>query len=188
MATTRGRCDGSTMRLAGSGGGAWRRSALILSGLGAVALLAAACSSSANTNSSSAAGGSSTTGSTGTAAVVKVMTVPTYGKILVDSRGMPLYTVTGSCTGSCTSAWPPLTVAAGTTPTGAAGTGGTLAAVKQANGTYQVTWNGSPLYTFVSDASGQVTGQGVAGFSVVKVSGSTTPTASTTSAPSHSGY
>jgi len=95
-----------------------------------------------------------------------------------------------TCTGGCLQAWPALTVPAGAVPTGGTGVTGTLAAVKQANGTYQVTYNGSPLYTFVQDsAPGQVTGNGVAGFSVVKSSGSGAPAAgsSSTTGPSGSG-
>jgi predicted lipoprotein with Yx(FWY)xxD motif len=118
---------------------------------------------------------------------VKVMTVPTYGVILTDSSGKPLYTLSGTCTGSCASAWPALTVPASTKPTGT-GVTGTLSAVKQTDGSFQVTYNGSPLYTFVQDSSGQATGQGVAGFSVVKMSGSAAPTGSTTSTTSGSGY
>jgi predicted lipoprotein with Yx(FWY)xxD motif len=168
--------------------GSVRHRALGLGGLGVVALLAAACSSSSAGASSGAAASSSSAGSTGTVAVVKVMTVSTYGHILTDSNGKPLYTLSGSCVGGCTSLWPALTVPTGTMPTGAAGVTGTLGAVRQADGTYQVTYNGSALYTFVSDSSGQVTGQGVSGFSVVKLSGSSGSTGSTTSTTSGSRY
>ena len=187
IAITRGRSDANTMGLAG-----WRRlrhRALSLSALGALALLAAACSSGGSTTSSTASTSTSTSsGSTGTPAVVKVVTVPTYGAILTNSRGMPLYTLSGTCTGSCASAWPALTVPVSTNPIGGTGVTGTLSAVKRADGSNQVTYNGSPLYTFVQDSSDHVTGQGVAGFSVVKVSGSATPTGSTTSTTSGSGY
>jgi predicted lipoprotein with Yx(FWY)xxD motif len=64
---------------------------------------------------------------------------------------------------------------------------GTLGTVQQPDGTDHVTYNGSPLYTFVQDSSGHVTGQGVAGFSVVKVSHPTTPGSSTTTTAG-SGY
>jgi predicted lipoprotein with Yx(FWY)xxD motif len=159
--------------------GALRHRALGLGGLAGVALLAAACSSSSTGSSSGAAASPSSTGSTGTVAVVKVLSVPTYGRILTNGGGMPLYTLSGTCTGSCASAWPALTVPAGTTPTGGAGVTGTLTAVKQADGAYQVMYDGSPLYTFFQDSAGHVTGQGVSGFSVVKVSGSSTSTTST---------
>lgn len=157
----------------------------VLAGLGAVALLAAACSSS-----SSGTSGSTTppAGSAGGTAVVKVMTVPNFGRILTDSAGKPLYTLSGTCTGACASAWPALTVPTGTTPTGGSGVTGTLKAVKQPNGTFDVTYNGSPLYTFVSDTSGHVTGQGVQGFSVVMLSKSTGSASSSTSTTRGSGY
>jgi len=107
---------------------------------------------------------------------VSVATNATLGTILTDAQGFALYTFSmdhngmSSCTGSCAAVWPALTVPAGTTPTAGTGVTGTVAAVLQANGTYQVTYNGSPLYTFVSDtAPGQVTGNGVGGFSIVKV-------------------
>jgi predicted lipoprotein with Yx(FWY)xxD motif len=116
------------------------------------------------------------------------MSVTTYGNILTDSSGMPLYTLNGSCTGSCASAWPALTVPAGAVPSGGAGVTGTLKAAKQADGTYQVTYNGSPLYTFVQDSPGQVTGQGVAGFTVVKVSGSASGSTTNTTRGGGAGY
>jgi len=110
-----------------------------------------------------------------------------FGEILVDVQGLALYTYAkdhggiSTCTGACAQAWPPLTVPAGTTPTAGAGVPGALAASLQADGSYQVTYNGDPLYTFVGDATpGQVTGNGVAGFSVVTLptsvpSSTTTP-------------
>ena len=62
---------------------------------------------------------------------------------------------------------------------------GTLGASLQSNGTFQVTYDGSPLYTFVGDTTpGQVTGQGITGFSVVVVSAmSTTSTTVTSEVP-----
>ena len=151
MTMTRRGLGGPRTPRRGPGLGALRRTALSVGCLGAVALLAAACSSS-TTSSSSAAAASNSTGSTGSSAVVKVMTVPTYGAILTDGTGKPLYVVSGSCTGGCTSVWPPLTVPAGTTPTGGTGVTGTLGTVTQADGTHQVTYNGRPLYLFNNDA------------------------------------
>lgn len=187
MAITSGQCDANTMYLVRGWRGLLRHRALSLSSLAALALLAAACSSGGSTTSSTAST-STSSGSARTAAVVKVVTVPMYGAILTDSSGMPLYTLSGTCTGSCASAWPALTVPVSTQPTGGTGVTGTLRAVKQADGSYQVTYNGSPLYTFVQDSSDHVTGQGVAGFSVVKVSGSATPTGSTTTTTRGSRY
>lgn len=122
------------------------------------------------------------------AATVAVTTSASFGPILTTPQGLALYTLStdqggiAGCTGACAQAWPPLTVPAGTTPTGASGVSGTLAAALQPDGAYQVTYNGSPLYTFAGDAPGQVTGNGVAGFSVVEVAAVPTTT-TTTSAP-----
>ena len=163
------------------------RRALRLSGLGAVAILAAACSSSSSSTSSTTAQPSTSSVTGGNSAVIKTVTVPTYGLILVDSGGMPLYTLSGSCTGGCASAWPALTVPASTKPAEVAGVTGAIGVAKQTNGTYQVTYKGSPLYTFVQDSSGHITGQGIAGFSVVSVSGSA-GSSTTTSTVSKTGY
>jgi len=115
-------------------------------------------------------------------ATVNVATTATFGTVLTDAQGFALYTFSmdqggmSNCTGSCLTVWPALTVPAGTTPTAGPGVTGTVAAVVQANGTSQVTYNGAPLYTFVTDTAGQVTGNGVGGFSVVKVAAPPTPT------------
>ena len=122
---------------------------------------------------------------------VMVATNATFGQILTNAQGLALYSFSGdhsgigTCTGSCATAWPPLTVPSGTAPTAGPGVTGTVAAVLQPDGKYQVTYAGSPLYMFVGDSSpGQVTGNGVAGFAVVKVSTpppTSTPIPSTTS-------
>ena len=57
--------------------------------------------------------------------------------------------------------WPPLTSAAP-----AAGLGGKLTVVNDVHGG-QVAYNGHPLYTFIGDRPGRVTGQGTQGFLVV---------------------
>jgi predicted lipoprotein with Yx(FWY)xxD motif len=131
-----------------------------------------------------AAGGSPAGAATPT---VQVATNATFGTILVNGAGQALYTLNtdhngqSTCHGSCAAVWPPLNVPAGTVPTAGPGVGGTVATSRQADGTTQVTYNGSPLYTFVSDTSpGQVTGNNVSGFFVV-TAGLTTTT--TTAAP-----
>ena len=59
---------------------------------------------------------------------------------------------------SCLSLWIPLTVAKGSMPTGAAQLG---TITRPDNGTTQVTWHGSPLYTFSGDkAAGDASGNG----------------------------
>jgi predicted lipoprotein with Yx(FWY)xxD motif len=169
--------------------------AVAAAALAAVALVAAACGSSnnsaGNTTTSGASSSSSTTGSSSSShATVKTASTANFGTILVNSQGMALYTLNtdhggqSTCTGSCAQAWPALTVPSGTTPTGGSGVTGTLGTSAQSNGTLQVTYNGALLYTFTSDSPGQVTGNGVVGFSVVKVSASPAGAAGTTTSTS----
>jgi predicted lipoprotein with Yx(FWY)xxD motif len=109
-------------------------------------------------------------------ATVDLATNTTFGMILTDAQGFTLYTFPSdhngisSCTDACVPIWPALTVPSGTTPTGGPGVTGLVSAVLQPAGADQVTYNGSPLYTFVGDSSpGQATGNGVGGFKVAQV-------------------
>ena len=94
------------------------------------------------------------------------------GTILVDSQGRTLYLfqadkgTTSACSGSCASAWPPLTPANGTATAGGGANASLLGSTMRSDGTQQVTYNGHPLYTFVGDHTRQVTGQGFQSFFV----------------------
>jgi predicted lipoprotein with Yx(FWY)xxD motif len=170
-----------------------RRATSGFGGLVAIALLAAACSSPAATappttapatatpaastaeSPASSAPASSASSSAAAAGVVVNMATSSLGPVLTGPNGLTLYTRTGdtattsSCTGQCATAWPPLTVGAGATATGGTGVTGTFATLTRADGTLQVTYNGLPLYGWQKDAkAGDVTGQGVGGFSVAK--------------------
>jgi len=119
---------------------------------------------------------------------VDVTTTTNFGAVLTNTQGFALYTYPSdhdgmsACNASCLAVWPAVTVATGTTPTAGPGVNGTVAAVVQSDGTDQVTYNGSPLYTFVGDTSpGEVTGNNVGGFLVATVAAA--PTAPTTPAP-----
>ncbi len=187
------------------------RTAVAALAVAAIALAACGSSSPSATTAASAntgTGAAASPGTTAAAATVKTASSSQFGTILVNSAGMALYTygpnngeTTNMCTGACLQAWPAVTVPAGTTPTLASGVAGTLGTAKQSDGTLQVTYNGMLLYTFVSDTSpGQVTGNGVAKFSVAKASSSgsgsgvpagntpaTTKAPTTTKAPSSGG-
>jgi predicted lipoprotein with Yx(FWY)xxD motif len=84
--------------------------------------------------------------------------------ILVNRRGLSLYTLSAERRGrficvdaSCLSLWRPLVVARGTKPTGAP----SLGTVRRPNGKTQVTYRGRPLYTFTEDSEpGDVNGEG----------------------------
>ena len=100
------------------------------------------------------------------AALVKAASIP----ILVNAKGMTLYLFTGdkknqsTCTGNCAKFWPPLLLESGTkAPATISGIKGAFAVATQAGGK-QVTFNGSPLYTFVKDTKpGEMNGEGVGG-------------------------
>jgi len=150
-----------------------RRRVLAGSAATAVALLAAACGTSTSSPTTTI---SSTTGSSrpsGTTAVVAASSRGSLGVVLTDGVNGPTlyrYTPDGTgkptCTGACATAWPPLTVPAGTT-TVAAGAGvpaADLGSVTRPDGTLQVTFRGMPLYRYAGDSQPtQTNGQGVGG-------------------------
>ena len=92
------------------------------------------------------------------------------GQILVDGNGKTLYLFeadTGTqstCAGACAQAWPPLTTNG--TPKAAGGASQSLlGTTARSEGTRQVTYNGHPLYFFVSDAKpGETNGEGSTAF------------------------
>jgi predicted lipoprotein with Yx(FWY)xxD motif len=97
-------------------------------------------------------------------------TSPVLGTYLTGAGGMTLYVRTSdpaggsSCTGGCATAWPPLTVAAGTQALAGTGVSGALGTFARPDGSLQVTHNGQALYYYAADAkSGDTTGQGVGG-------------------------
>lgn len=97
-------------------------------------------------------------------ATVQTKKLKNLGVVLVNSKGRTLYMFVPdhrkkvTCKGSCAVIWPPLKVKKGQKPTA----GG--AARKKLLGTYGrvVSYNGWPLYTYITDHKpGQATGQGV---------------------------
>jgi predicted lipoprotein with Yx(FWY)xxD motif len=111
----------------------------------------------------------------GAIGVVNLGSNAQFGKFLVATNGMTLYTFNGdkpgvsNCTGQCLAAWPPYTVTAGA-DLSAANITGTIGTITRPDGTLQVTYNDLPLYFFVQDkAPGDVTGNGKDNFSVAKV-------------------
>jgi predicted lipoprotein with Yx(FWY)xxD motif len=134
-------------------------------GLAGIALIAAACGSSPTSTSGSGGSASAAAASPATASSTALKTAKISGAtVLTNAKGFTLYwfapdTATKSnCNGSCAGYWPPVKGPA------TAGTGviGTLATIKRADGSVQATWNGHPLYTYVSDtAPGQAKGNGL---------------------------
>jgi predicted lipoprotein with Yx(FWY)xxD motif len=98
---------------------------------------------------------------------VKTASNSTLGAtVLVDAQGMTLYHLSGEqigkficATAACVQEWHPLTAPAAGTPSGSVGSLGT---VKRPDGTEQVTYKGTPLYTFAKDQkAGDASGQGI---------------------------
>jgi predicted lipoprotein with Yx(FWY)xxD motif len=128
--------------------------------LGALALVATACGGASR-------GGAAGSTAAGTATAVSVQHVDGVGNVLVDSKGMALYSPQQEaggkvmCTGSCTSIWVPLTLSGSAKPSGSSDVASKLGTVDRPDGAVQVTYQGKPLYTFVEDSSpGSVSGNG----------------------------
>lgn len=77
--------------------------------------------------------------------------------------GKPIYTYDkdepgkSNCVERCLAAWPAVTAPAGARPVGK------WTAITRADGTGQWAYDGKPLYTFVRDAEGTATGDGMGG-------------------------
>ncbi|MDQ1457618.1 MAG: hypothetical protein QOH28_3238 [Actinomycetota bacterium] len=152
-----------------------------------------------------------TTKRSGTSSAPVVMTASTakLGSVLVDGKGMTLYTLTNGgkqvpCTGQCASFWPPLLLPPDTmTALGASGVIGLGTA--SAAGGLQVTENGARLYRFSIDkAPGDTNGEGISSFGgvwhvvqagskattppVVTSPTTTAPPSATTSSTAYGGY
>ena len=84
--------------------------------------------------------------------------------VLTTNGGKTLYSLSVEkhgkfiCTRSCTSTWKPLTVPAGTKPSGPV----RLGTIKRPEGRTQVTYKGLPLYSFMGDSKpGEANGEGL---------------------------
>lgn len=119
----------------------------------------------------SATPSASTGASTPTAvanADIKVATSPTFGKIVVDGKGMTAYffdkdtvgATTSACVATCATLWAPITTTSATPVIdGVSAAFGTIATTM---GAMQVTVNGRPIYTYTKDVkAGDTAGQGV---------------------------
>ena len=89
------------------------------------------------------------------------------GRILVDTKGITLYDFPPDkgkisvCYGACAALWPPL-ITHGKPVAGRGARASLLGTTKRKDGKLQVTYDGHPLYYFVTDRKpGQTTGQGL---------------------------
>lgn len=128
-----------------------------------ISIVAAACSGGTKVTASS----SRVNQDASSTPIVLAANIPQYGTVLTTRSGFVLYTYTADnpggpgCDPGCLKIWPPLLLPPGTT-TPVAATGVTGLGTFQRGNRLQVTWNGLPLYTFITDKHpGQVTGQTV---------------------------
>lgn len=132
-------------------------------------------SSSPSTNNSTASTARTNKSSGSQSSIIMTKTDPKLGEYLTDASGRALYTYnadsanTSNCTGSCLATWPAYTAASSMAnlPSGV----GTI--TRTDNNEVQYTYNGMPLYYFVSDKDGQVTGNGVENFQIAKPAAAT---------------
>lgn len=101
-----------------------------------------------------------------------------FGAYLSAANGMTLYQSTkdtegvSNCTGACATAWPPYTVSAAIAATASftadPGITGKISTIQRADGSFQVTYRGLPLYFFTGDTKpGDTKGEAVNGFTEV---------------------
>jgi predicted lipoprotein with Yx(FWY)xxD motif len=135
---------------------------LTVAAMALVAIGLAACGGSNSSNSASAAASTTATGSD----TVSTKSISGVGTVLVDSKGMALYTnnqdsgMNVACTGSCTAIWVPLMAPSSGQPASNDQAVQAKLGMVESKGGSQVTFGGKPLYTFVQDSPGQVTGNG----------------------------
>jgi predicted lipoprotein with Yx(FWY)xxD motif len=117
------------------------------------------------------------------------------GTILANSHGYALYMFTkdhgtGSCSGSCAKAWPPLLGGAVIAKNGA--NSKLLKLTRNSSGGEQATYNGHPLYTFAGDKVGKTDGEGLNQFGgkwyAVNTSGNEVPPKKGSCNPVCTGY
>lgn len=137
-------------------------------------LFAAACGSSSKSTTHTTTPAPSTTSTTSTGSssssgsvTVAAKSIKPFGTVLVNSSGHALYTFAPdnaqkvTCTGSCAKIWPPLTLPAGAKPAASGGARSSLlGSDPNPGGGRVVTYNGWPLYTYITDtAAGVAHGQ-----------------------------
>src|SRR4051812_27836194 len=134
----------------------------------AVAVVAAGCGGGGSGGGSgSAYGAAKPAASTNAAGAAVAVRTTKLGPTLVDSNGRSLYlfekdkTTASTCDGACASVWPPLTTNGKPKAQGGI-SAAKLATTKRNDGKTEVTYDGHPLYYYVSDTKpGQLSGEGL---------------------------
>jgi predicted lipoprotein with Yx(FWY)xxD motif len=139
--------------------------------IAAIAVGLAGCGGGGNSGAATAGSGgygsAQPAGGASSGATVVSEKASKLGKILVDPGGKTLYLfeadrrTASACAGTCATVWPPVTTS-GKPKVGAGLAGAQLGTIKRKDGLRQVTFNGHPLYRYVSDMKpGDTTGQGL---------------------------
>ncbi|MEO8105212.1 MAG: hypothetical protein ABI602_02645 [Candidatus Saccharibacteria bacterium] len=117
--------------------------------------------------------------------VLMTKSTRTVGSYLADPAGKTLYfynadsSGVSNCLASCLANWPAYQA---TDPTSKLPTG--IGTIKRSDSdALQYTYRGKPLYYFVNDAQGQVTGNGIGNFTVAKPFSTPQPTATPSTIP-----
>jgi predicted lipoprotein with Yx(FWY)xxD motif len=138
------------------------RSLLAFATLALLALGLAACGGDDDSGS-----GATQAAATGGAQTISVESIGGAGDVLVDAQGRALYTNDQdsakkvACTDQCLTEWLPVAAPSQGQPTSSdSSVQAKLGTTKRPDGSTQVTFDGLPLYTFVEDPAGQVTGDG----------------------------
>jgi len=147
--------------------------------LAAVTLVAAAYGGSSFSSSPASASADASTpvavesaAASAAGTTISMGSAPGVGKVLVNSKGFTLYLFgkdrkgsgKSSCNGACAKAWPPL-ITKGKPQAGNGVKSAMLGTIKRSDGTTQVTYAGSPLYTFIMDKKrGEDNGTGLTAF------------------------
>jgi predicted lipoprotein with Yx(FWY)xxD motif len=128
-----------------------------------LAVALAACGGSSNSSDATSTTASAPAGGD----TVSTKSIGGVGDVLFDSKGNALYTNdmdSGSkvaCTGECTAIWVPVAAPSAGQPTSNdSSVQAKLGTVMRPDGTSQITFGGKPLYSFVQDSPGKVTGNG----------------------------
>lgn len=133
-----------------------------------LALFAAACgSSSSPTTTSTPAASTSTPTNSHVSPGLSTRKVSGLGTILTNQNGRTLYTFSPekggkiACTGSCATAWPPLTTSGQPSMSSALVHPNLVGSVADPSGGKIITYAGWPMRTYTADTqAGQVNGQG----------------------------
>lgn len=165
------------------------------------ALLAAACgSSSPKTTTHAKTSTSSASSSSSTKVTISTRTIKPYGAVLVNSVGRTLYVFEPdkakkvTCVSACATIWPPAKLPTGAKPAAAGQVKASLlGSDPNPSGGRVATYNGWPLYTYVTDtAPGAAHGQGIKSsgglWYVISPSGKVITSKASSSSSSSGGY